>query len=182
MKNIVLIGLMASGKTTIAKELSKNLKKDFLDIDFLIEAREGKPISEIFSENGESYFRNLEKTIVAEVSLLNDSILSTGGGVILNEDNMANLKKNGIIVFIHRGIEDTYDSLTKEEIETRPLLLKSKESKDNLRKLYAERIELYHKYADIVIENNQTIEEVTNELITRLFEYENSNGGNFNEC
>ncbi|MGD2278960.1 MAG: shikimate kinase [Candidatus Omnitrophota bacterium] len=98
MENIVIVGFMGTGKTTVAKALADELRKTYVNIDDLIELREKRTINEIFRDDGEAYFREVEKKIVEEVSRKTDQIIDAGGGVVLDEENMANLRKNGTII------------------------------------------------------------------------------------
>lgn len=100
MQNIVLIGFMGSGKTVVAKALSKKLKMKIKDTDKLIEKTTKLKIKEIFAKYGEEYFRKIEKKVAKNVSRGKNIIISTGGGIVKNEINIKNLKKNGIIVYL----------------------------------------------------------------------------------
>ena len=142
MKNIILIGMPASGKTTVGKLLAKKINYEHYDADRYLEKNEEKRISEIFSEKGEEYFRNLEEKYLKE--------------------NMEELKKNGIIVFLSRKVDD----IAKENHKYRPLL----QNIENIHKLYRERIELYRKYADITVENDDTLSDVVNKTAKILKE------------
>lgn len=145
-KNIVLIGMPGCGKTTIGMELSKILNLEFCDVDEYIVKTEGKPISEIF-EKGEEHFREIETKAVEEISKTSPKIISTGGGVIKKAENIEILKRNGIIIFIHRPIEDIASDV---DIKSRPLL---KDGVEKLYKLYEERYPLYEAYCDYKVEN-----------------------------
>lgn len=163
-RNIVLIGMPASGKSTIGKLLSKKINYEYYDVDKYLERKENVKISTLFSEKGEEYFRNLETKYLRELSQKNGIIISTGGGAVKREENMEILKKKGIVVFLSRKIED----IAKENHEARPLL----KDINNIYKLYDERIELYKRYSDIIIENNGTLQEVTDrtaEEIEKIF-------------
>ena len=98
MKNIVLVGFMGTGKTAVAKALASELKMQYVSVDALIEKKEGKSIKDIFSGSGEDYFRALEKEIVKEVSAGENQVLDLGGGVVLDADNMENLKRAGTVI------------------------------------------------------------------------------------
>ena len=158
--NIVLIGMPACGKTTIAKNLSMKIKFESIDADKYLEKKENKIIKNIFSENGEEVFRNLEEKYIKELSEMDKIIISTGGGVIKRENNITNLKKNGKIIFIDRSVAD----IMKENHENRPLL----QNVENVNKLYNERYELYKKYADITIKNDTTLNSLLNNIINYL--------------
>ena len=162
MKNIVLIGMPASGKSTIGKLLAQKINYEYYDADKYLERKEKRKISNIFAENGESYFRDLETKYLKKLSYKNKLIISTGGGAVKRDENMEGLKKKGIIVFLSRKVED----IAKENHENRPLL----KDISNIEKLYSERIALYKKYADITIENNDTLFNVTDRLYRTLKE------------
>ena len=163
-RNIILIGMPASGKSTIGKLLSKKINYEYYDVDKYLERKENVKISTLFSEKGEEYFRNLETKYLRELSQKNGIIISTGGGAVKREENMEILKEKGIVVFLSRKIED----IAKENHEARPFL----KDINNIYKLYDERIELYKRYSDIIIENNGTLQEVTDrtaEEIEKIF-------------
>ena len=163
-RNIVLIGMPASGKSTIGKLLAQKINYEYYDADKYLEKKENVKISTLFSEKGEEYFRNLETKYLKELSQKNRIIISTGGGAVKREENMEILKEKGIVVFLSRKIED----IAKENHEARPLL----KDINNIYKLYDERLELYKRYSDIIIENNGTLQEVTDrtaEEIEKIF-------------
>ena len=160
MKNIVLIGMPACGKSTIGYWLSKKIDYPLLDADKYLEEKENRVISDIFSNEGEEYFRELETKYLKELSEKNGIIISTGGGAVKKKENIDILKKNGIVVFLNREIADIY----KENHEKRPLL----KDINNIQKLYNERIDLYRKYADIIIKNNDEMDVIVDRIITAL--------------
>ena len=159
-RNIVLIGMPASGKSTIGKLLAKKMNYEYYDADRYLERKENVKISTLFSEKGEEYFRNLETKYLKELSQKNGIIISTGGGAVKREKNMQILGEKGIIVFLNRKIED----IAKENHEARPLL----QNIDNIYKLYDERIELYNRYSDIIVENNGMLKEVTDRIAEKI--------------
>ena len=154
-RNIVLIGMPSCGKTSIAKELSKQLGYPFMDIDEEIVKQQGCSIPDIFQQYGENYFRDLETKVTKEVSQLTGVIISCGGGVIKRLENMVALKQNGYIVYIQRDIEKLIADTT------RPL----SSSKEAILRLYEERYALYEAYSECKIANNDTIEKAVEELI-----------------
>lgn len=121
MKNIILTGFMASGKTTIGKALSEQLKMDFIDTDEMIEKEQGITITEIFAQFGEEYFRNLEHKCAKKLSSCKKSVIATGGGFVLGKENIELLRKNGIIINLN-----TNEQIIRKRLEnsksTRPLL------------------------------------------------------------
>ena len=160
MKNIVLIGMPACGKSTIGDWLSKKIGYPLLDTDKYLEEKENRIISDIFSNEGEGYFRNLETKYLKELSEKEGLIISTGGGAVKKKENIDILKKNGIIIFLNREIND----ISKENHKHRPLL----QDINNIQKLYDERIDLYKKYSDIIIKNNDDMSIIVDRIITAL--------------
>ncbi|WP_314291555.1 shikimate kinase [Leptotrichia massiliensis] len=160
MKNIVLIGMPACGKSTIGYWLSKKIGYPLLDTDKYLEEKENRIISDIFSNEGEGYFRNLETKYLKELSEKEGLIISTGGGAVKKKENIDILKKNGIIIFLNREIND----ISKENHKHRPLL----QDINNIQKLYDERIDLYKKYSDIIIKNNDDMSIIVDRIITAL--------------
>lgn len=138
--NIVLIGMPASGKSTIAKELSKKLNRSFVDTDALIVEKYGA-ISDIFEKYGEEHFRSIETKIIKEVSSLSGIIIATGGGAVLKEENIRALKQNGKLYFLNRPLS--------ELIPTSDRPLASDENK--IKKLYNDRIDIYTNLAEEII-------------------------------
>jgi shikimate kinase len=96
--NIVLVGFMGTGKTAVARALSRKLKLKYVSTDGLIEKKEKTPISDIFSGKGEKYFRKVERDVVREASLMKNAVIDAGGGVVMDSENMKNLKKQGMII------------------------------------------------------------------------------------
>ena len=160
MKNIVLIGMPACGKSTIGYWLSKKINYPFVDVDRYLEEKENRIISDIFSNEGEEYFRELETKYLKELSEKEGIIISTGGGAVKNKENIDILKENGIIVFLNRTIDD----ISRENHRNRPLL----QNPDNIRNLYDERIKLYRRYADIIIKNDDSMDVIVDRIITAL--------------
>lgn len=154
-RNVVLIGMPSSGKTTVGRLLARHLNNEYVDTDRLIESRVSKRIKDYITEFGLNRFRELEVNTVKEVSNYNDKIIATGGGAVLNPLNMRRLAHNSIIIFIDRKLE----LLTPTD--SRPL---SSNQRD-LERLYEERIDLYKKYADYRVENNTTLEDAMKKVI-----------------
>lgn len=152
--NVVLIGMPASGKSSVGKELEKLLSKSFVDSDIVLSENAEKTISEIFSEYGEAYFRELEKDTIKNISSENSHIIATGGGAILNYENLENLKSNGRIYFLDRPLSML---LTTDD---RPL----SSNRTDLEKRYNERYELYRKYADVIIDGSGSVKEVAKRI------------------
>ena len=120
MKNIYLVGFMGTGKTTVGKILAKTLKKEFLEMDEAIETENGKKITEIFQIYGEPHFRELEKKLLLKISQKENLIVSCGGGLVCDKDNLEILKKTGIIFNLTASKESIYERTKK--FKNRPLL------------------------------------------------------------
>ena len=141
-ENIVLIGMPASGKSTVATLLSKDLSRTVLDTDRMIEKSRQKSISEIFESDGEKAFRDYETYEIANASLQNNTIIATGGGAILRSENVKMLKQNGVLFFIDRPYEKLVPT------SDRPLA----SDLDAIKKRYEERYDIYLKTADARID------------------------------
>ena len=150
-RNIVLTGMPSSGKSTVGKQLANELGMQFIDTDKEIEKSEGKTIPEIFTEVGESGFRDIEARIITTVSAKQNCVISTGGGAILREQNITALKGNGTIFFIDRPLEKLVTT------DDRPL----SSNRDDLVKRYNERYDIYCNTADEQILNDGEIDAVT---------------------
>ncbi len=153
-KNIVLIGMMGCGKSTIGRALSYKLKMPYVDLDQWLEKRTGRTIPNIFAEDGEAGFREIEHAIVQEAAGWHGTILSTGGGVVLREDNMRLLRESGLVVFIDRPVEEI---IRKINVKKRPILAQG--GKEKLYQLKRERYALYRKYAHLRVVNRGTFSE-----------------------
>jgi 3-dehydroquinate dehydratase-1 len=161
-RNIALIGMPGSGKTTIGRLAAEKLGLKFVDADEYILASESRTIPEIFTE-GEAAFRAIEKKAIHDISRDKNVVIATGGGVIKNYSNIETLKENGIVIFLDRPIENIISDINTS---TRPLL---KGGVESLYKLLEERYELYKNYCDFHIVNNSTIEKVI-EHINKIYE------------
>ena len=154
LTNIVFIGMPSCGKTLTGQALCKYIDKTFVDTDAVIVERSGMSIKEMFARHGEAYFRQWEHDVIEELSKQNGLIIATGGGAIKNEENIQNLKQNGVVMFIDRDLEHLLVT------DDRPL------SKDvnAVAKLYEERYPLYTKYGDLRVPNNYPMEISQQEL------------------
>ncbi len=151
-KNIYLIGLMGAGKTTIGRLLAKSLGLPFYDSDKAIEDATGVDIATIFEFEGEDGFRLRENKMIKELTELEDIVLATGGGVILNEQNRERLKDNGFVVYLQCSIDRIVDRTSRNS--QRPLL-NVKNPRETIQALIDEREALYLSCADIVIDSGQ---------------------------
>jgi shikimate kinase len=162
MKNIYLIGMPSSGKSTLGKELARNLSYTFTDMDKLIETREQKTISEIFSNQGEAHFRELEKKTLLGFQPDQSMVIATGGGVPCFHDNMQFIKNNGVSVFLNVELDDLAKRLYKAQGNNRPLLDKSQSEEAviaSIKKTYEERLPFY-KQADIQVDGEINVSQL----------------------
>lgn len=149
MRNkIYLIGSMGSGKTTIGKMLASKLNLPFIDIDKEIEQKEKMVISDIFKENGENYFREIESDILTKYSALDEFVISTGGGAVLNQDNKIILN-NGYKIYLKISIDAQYNRVKHRKY--RPLLIEG-DLKTILKDLDEVRGVIYSDIADLVVD------------------------------
>ena len=165
--NFVLIGMPMSGKSYFARRLSDLFTKELVELDQAIEDYTGLSIPEIFSNQGEESFRFIESQLISQYSKEHNKAISSGGGVILNEDNMRRLKQNGIVIFIDMPLA----MLQECNPRSRPLL----KDRKNLEILFHSRYDLYNAYADIVIQKTTYDGDLTMKQIeVKLHEYLNS--------
>jgi len=164
-KNIYLVGFMGTGKTTVGKILAKKLKKEFVEMDEEIEKREGKKIVDIFRLFGEPYFRKVEKEVLKEIASCFNLVVSCGGGVIVDEENLKILKKTGIIICLKATPSVIYERTKKTK--ERPLLNVSNPLK-KIKELLARRAPFYAKADYFVDTSTLTPEEVSEEIIKIL--------------
>lgn len=120
MKNIVLLGFMGTGKTAVGKILAQKLSLKFVDLDNLIEQEMGMSVSDIFFNFGEPYFREREKEMVRRISHKKNLVIATGGGVVLDDENIENLRRHGILITLMASVEEIYRRIS--QTKNRPLL------------------------------------------------------------
>lgn len=163
-KNIALVGFMGTGKTVIGRRLADSLGIDYLDLDEFIEKKEGMQIADIFQQKGEGYFRSVEKNIVAEVSAQASKVIACGGGVVLNEENIKNLKKNGVLICLSARPEVI---LERTKTFTHRPLLNVASSKERIEELLKLRQPYYAK-ADYTIDTSELAPE---EVVHKILEW-----------
>ena len=162
MKNIILIGFMGTGKTTIATMTANRLGMRYVSTDSLIEKREKRTINEIFTKDGEEYFRDVESAIIREVCVMNNLVIDTGGGVVLRDENWANMKERGITICLTAD-EDTIMSRTKK-YKHRPLL-NVEDPKQKIRSLMAKRAPFYVKADHCIDTGKLTVKQVVDRVV-----------------
>lgn len=158
MQNIVLIGMPGCGKTTVATALASALNQTFTDSDHVIVEMEGRSIPEIFAAEGEAYFRHRETEAIARIGKQSGLLISTGGGCVTREENYPLLHQNGVIFWLQRD-------LNQLSAEGRPISARS-----SAEELYRIRKPFYERFADYVVDNNQTVESVVKQILDILEE------------
>jgi len=148
MKNVVLIGMPGSGKSTVGVVLAKIMGYHFLDCDLLIQEKEGRLLSEIISQEGCEGFLQAEDRIISQI-ICDRTIIATGGSAVYGEHAMEHLRKIGTVVYL----KISYEELKKRlgDLKDRGVAMKEGQT---LKELYDERIGLYEKYADVIIDQD----------------------------
>lgn len=150
--NIVLIGMMGVGKSTVGKGISELTGMPFIDMDHLIEERMNMSIPEIFEKYGEAGFRRIESEVAVAISEYEGHVISTGGGVMLNSGNVKALKRNGVLIYLEASVDKLIENL-RGSAEGRPLLSESDLHK-KITRLLGEREDIYSGCSDYTIETD----------------------------
>jgi len=167
-RNVILVGLMGAGKTTVGRLLARRLKLRFFDSDHEIERRCGVRIPVIFEIEGEAGFRSREEQVLADLAALKGIVLATGGGAVLAESSRRRLAAGGTVVYLNARPEDLYERVRQDR--NRPLLATA-DPLERLRQLHRERDALYRSIADVVIDTGaQSVQMLARELLDRLEE------------
>lgn len=164
MKNVVMVGMPGSGKSTIGVILAKSLGFDFVDTDLVICKREGKKLQEIIDTEGLEKFLEIEQQVGEAISPVN-SVVATGGSMILSDEAMKNLKKDGIVVYVEVPLKILKKRITN--MKTRGIAFKKGET---LEDIFRVRTPLYEKYADITItaDENTVPEDCVNQIVEHI--------------
>lgn len=150
MKNIILVGMMSSGKTTLGKKLARALNYRFVDLDKLIESDQGMEISSIFAQKGEAYFREVESRILKETSAQRGIVLASGGGTPCFFDNMQVIKQMGVSIFLDVPAEDLARRIENHGKDDRPILSGTSSLVETLRNRITDRLS-YYQQADFTL-------------------------------
>ncbi|MBQ9960476.1 MAG: shikimate kinase [Firmicutes bacterium] len=160
MKNIILVGMPSCGKSTVGVILAKTMNKGFVDTDILIQQREGKTLQEIIDTQGNDYFHHVEEQVLLDFDKV-DYVVATGGSSIYFDKAIEKFKEKGVVVYLRVSLETVLERLNN--ITTRGVTLAKGQT---LGDLYNQRIPLYEKHADVVIDGDgKTVEEVVSEII-----------------
>ena len=162
--NLILIGFMGTGKSTIARQLSKQLDKPFFEMDEMIVQKEGMEISDIFKEKGEDYFRNVETTLLKNLLQKERGILSCGGGIVLRDENIQAMKNHGTVILLTATPETILKRVKHNQ--SRPVL-NGKKNINDITKLMKERESRYQMAADITIStDDKSLSQICEEITT----------------
>jgi shikimate kinase len=165
MKNVILIGFMGSGKSTVGKLLTQELGFKFLDTDKLIEKKERRKISDIFAQAGEKYFRKLETDCIKKLAWRQNLVLATGGGIILKKINARLLRKMGPVVYLKVSPKKVLERLGEDQ--ARPLLNVSQRLK-KIRQILKTRKENYLQAADLVVNTDNLL---PSQIVKKIVKY-----------
>lgn len=163
-KNVILTGMMGSGKTTVGKELATILNYNFVDLDEIIENKYGK-IADIFSQKGEKYFRELETQELKNLENQSNFVLSTGGGIILKDENIKILKDLGQVFYLSAKSETIYNRIKNQK--HRPLL-NTQNPKNTIEEILSKRLEKYEKSGEKITTDNKNAKEIAGEIYEKL--------------
>ncbi len=157
-RNIALIGMPSCGKSSVGRLLARRTGKDFYDSDDIIVERTGMPIADFFTEYGEAAFRKIEREVIADLAMKSGAVIATGGGSILDEDNVKALKRSGTVVFLDRSPDKLIFSTD------RPL----SSDRESLMRRYAERCEKYKSAADIIVNGDGELQPTTESVFAEI--------------
>jgi len=167
INNIVLIGPMGSGKTTVGRRLAEVLQNDFYDIDYEVINKTGVSIDHIFDIEGEEGFRKRESSILKDLCIKPNIVLSTGGGAVLLEENRKMIEKMGLVIYLSSSVDQILRRTSKSK--TRPLLENSPNRRKTISDIIESRGPLYREVASIIINTNgKKLNEVIKEIRSHL--------------
>lgn len=157
-RNIILTGMPSCGKTTIGKKLAKRLGRELIDTDQMVIQKIKMPIADYFAAEGEKAFRDRESEAINSLALRDGMLVATGGGAVLRKENVRDLKRNGVVIFLDRPLEKLIST------DDRPL----SSSREALEKRFNERYDIYRSCADIIIDASGSINQVTEKVLEAL--------------
>ncbi len=164
--NIFLVGPMGAGKSAVGRQLARMLHLDFVDSDDEIEARTGVDIGFIFEKEGEQGFRDREVTVIDELSQREGTVLATGGGAVMRDENRSRLGARGFVVYLYTGVDQQFARTSRGR--ERPLL-RDTDRRKKLGDLLAVRDPLYREIADLVVETDgRKVKSVAVEILDSL--------------
>ena len=159
-ENIILIGMPGSGKSTCGVLAAKALLKNFFDTDLLFQGLEEKRLQDIIDDDGIEYFLSAEERAILSLDI-NATVVATGGSVVYSDKSMEHLKKSGKVIYLHLSYDTMVDRI--RNITTRGVVVKEG---DSLEDMYNERLPMYQKWADVVINcDNNTVEQTVEKIV-----------------
>lgn len=164
MKNIILIGMPAVGKSTVGVVVAKRIGYEFIDTDLLIQKQEKRLLKEIIAEEGNDGFLEIENQVNRDLKA-EHAVISPGGSVVYCEEAMQHFKKIGVVIYLHATYEDIYKRITNAK--NRGVVLKEGQT---LKDLYDERVRLFEKYADYTVSEEGLSLEETIDMVLELLE------------
>lgn len=175
--NIVLIGMMGSGKSAVGRFLAERLGRPFVDTDALVEAAAGCTVAELFAREGEAAFRDREAAVIAAVAARDRQVVATGGGAVLRPENRALLRASGLVIWLDAPPEALLQRARAQGIERRPLLA-GEDPLGKLRSLAASRAAAYAAAAHLRVQTDgRTVAAVAEEILKRVSKEEGARGG-----
>lgn len=163
-KNIILTGMMGAGKTTVGKELATIMNCNFIDLDETIEKNYGK-ISDIFKQKGEEYFRQIETLELKKLNIQETFVLSTGGGIVLKDENIKILQTLGYVFYLEASADTIYERIKNQK--HRPLL-NTPDPKGSIEEILSKRKKLYENSGEKITVNNKNVKEIAEEIYERI--------------
>ena len=163
-KNIILTGMMGAGKTTVGKELATIMNCNFIDLDETIEKNYGK-ISDIFKQRGEEYFRQIETLELKKLNIQETFVLSTGGGIVLKDENIKILQTLGYVFYLEASTDTIYERIKNQK--HRPLL-NTPDPKRSIEEILSKRKKLYENSGEKITVNNKNVKEIAEEIYERI--------------
>ncbi len=163
-KNIILTGMMGAGKTTVGKELATIMNCNYIDLDETIEKNYGK-ISDIFKQKGEEYFRQIETLELKKLNIRETFVLSTGGGIVLKDENIKILQTLGYVFYLEASTDTIYERIKNQK--HRPLL-NTPDPKRSIEEILSKRKKLYENSGEKITVNNKNVKEIAEEIYERI--------------
>ncbi len=173
--NIILVGFMGTGKSTVGRMVADRLKRPFIDMDEVIEERAGKRISDIFSDDGEECFRKMERELVQDLSRRQEQVIAPGGGVVLDPENISDFSRTGIVVCLHADPETI---LKRVSGDTHRPLLENDDKAGAVTELLNKRRHLYDAIPWRIDTTNMTQNQVADRVIEILDDHASSGESN----
>lgn len=160
--NIYLVGFMGSGKTTVGKEVAQKMNMQFIDLDGLIEEKQGQNIVDIFAQKGKDYFRKLEAEAVKDISMVSNMVVACGGGIVLNRDNINIMEDRGLLVCLDASPEIIYE---RTKGYTHRPLLNVDNPKEKIEEMIKKRAPFYQQVEKHIDTSDLSVSEVSKKVL-----------------